>query len=93
MYADTGRLHLEVRDDGSGFDMGRAHDGIGLQNMRDRLGAVGGHVEITSQPGQGTLVAATAPFDDYVPSRPASSRDGNSAQSAAAHRLDRVEPA
>jgi signal transduction histidine kinase len=29
--------------------------------MRDRLGAVGGHAHITSQPGQGTLVAATVP--------------------------------
>jgi signal transduction histidine kinase len=50
-----------VRDDGPGFDVSQARDGIGLQNMRDRLGAVGGHAHITSQPGQGTLVAATVP--------------------------------
>jgi signal transduction histidine kinase len=61
LYATADRLHLEVRDNGPGFDVAAAHDGIGLQNMRDRLGAVHGSVEIISQPGQGTLVAATAP--------------------------------
>jgi signal transduction histidine kinase len=55
------QLHLDVRDDGPGFDLSAAHDGVGLQNMRDRLGAVRGSVEIVSQPGRGTLVAATAP--------------------------------
>jgi signal transduction histidine kinase len=64
LHSDDRQLHLEVRDDGPGFDVDRAHDGIGLQNMRDRLGAVGGHVEITSQPGEGTLVAAAAPIGE-----------------------------
>jgi len=77
LYTDTDRLHLEVRDDGLGFDPARAHDGIGLQNMRDRLGAVGGRVEITSHPGQGTLVAATAPLNDSVVNPPAASPDGH----------------
>ena len=79
-YTDTDRLHLEVRDDGRGFDPARAHDGIGLQNMRDRLGAVGGGVEITSHPGQGTLVAATAPLIDSVVNTPASSPDRHPTQ-------------
>ncbi|MBV9414244.1 MAG: hypothetical protein JO363_04625 [Solirubrobacterales bacterium] len=70
LYTTTDRLHLEVRDDGPGFDIGGAHDGIGLQNMRDRLGAVGGHVEIRSHPGRGTEVAAAAPLSD----RPAANR-------------------
>jgi signal transduction histidine kinase len=61
LYSDDKQLHLEVRDDGPGFDVSQARDGIGLQNMRDRLGAVGGHAHITSQPGQGTLVAAAVP--------------------------------
>jgi signal transduction histidine kinase len=62
LYADAVQLHLEVRDDGPGFDPSAAHDGVGLQNMRDRLGAVRGSVEIVSQPARGTLVAATAPL-------------------------------
>jgi signal transduction histidine kinase len=60
LYADDGGLHVEVRDDGCGFDTVSTHDGVGLQNMRDRIGAVGGHIEITSHPGQGTRVLATA---------------------------------
>jgi signal transduction histidine kinase len=61
LYSKGDQLHLEVRDDGPGFDATAAHDGIGLQNMRDRLGAVRGSVEIISQPGHGTRIAATAP--------------------------------
>jgi signal transduction histidine kinase len=64
LYTDDGQLHLEVRDDGPGFDVSRAQDGVGLQNMRDRLGAVGGHAEITSRPGEGTLVTAVAPIGE-----------------------------
>jgi signal transduction histidine kinase len=62
LYTDADRLCLKVRDDGPGFEVADTDDGVGLQNMRDRLSTVGGRIEITSQPGQGTLVAATAPF-------------------------------
>lgn len=61
LYVETGELHLEVRDDGRGFDVARAADGVGLQNMRDRLAAVGGRVDVSSEPGQGTLVVASVP--------------------------------
>lgn len=61
LYTGADRLHLEVRDDGAGFDAASVDGGIGLENMRDRLGAVGGRVEIDSQAGKGTLVAAAAP--------------------------------
>ncbi len=61
LYVVADRLHLEVRDDGQGFDVDRAREGVGLQNMRDRLGAVGGHVDVNSQPGKGALIAASVP--------------------------------
>jgi signal transduction histidine kinase len=67
LYADADQLHLEVRDDGRGYDVASVHDGDGLHNMRDRLGAVGGRVEVTSTPGEGTLVAASAPIVTRVP--------------------------
>jgi signal transduction histidine kinase len=64
LHTDADELHLEVRDDGSGFDPAAVDGGIGLENMRDRLGAIGGHVEIDSEPGHGTLVAAAAPIGE-----------------------------
>ncbi len=64
MRVDHGDVRLEVRDDGSGFDPSNAGDGMGLESMRDRLGAVGGHIDISSESGRGTVVAAAAPVGD-----------------------------
>ncbi len=61
LFTSQDELHMEVRDTGPGFDSTAASDGLGLQSMRDRLGAVGGHAEIVSTPGRGTVVAAVAP--------------------------------
>jgi signal transduction histidine kinase len=58
LYTDADELLLEVRDDGRGFDVDAVDDGVGLQNIRDRFGAVGGRVEIRSQPGHGTVMLA-----------------------------------
>ena len=56
-------LRFEVRDDGPGFDLAAAHDGVGLRNMHDRLDALHGLLEITSASGRGTVVAGTVPVD------------------------------
>lgn len=47
-----GRVLLEVRDDGSGFDPTLTHDGAGLLGMRERAGAIGARWGIRSRPGQ-----------------------------------------
>jgi signal transduction histidine kinase len=70
LRADADELLLEVRDDGRGFDVDAVADGVGLQNIRDRFGAVGGRVEIRSAPGHGTVMLAAAPLGDR------SARDG-----------------
>jgi signal transduction histidine kinase len=64
-------LRLEVRDDGPGFDSTRPSQGLGLQNMRDRIGAIAGHISITSAPGHGTLVSAAVPLDNHRRNQPA----------------------
>lgn len=57
-------LHLAVRDTGPGFHVADDGDGVGIQNMRDRIGTVGGQLEIISDPRTGTLVAASVPVND-----------------------------
>jgi signal transduction histidine kinase len=62
LVRDDGHLAFEVRDDGVGFD-DTASSGSGLQNMHDRLAAVGGEVEVRSRPGAGTTVRGRVPLD------------------------------
>ena len=59
--ADAGRrIVLEVHDDGPGFKQRLASKGTGLQNMNDRVAAVGGELAIDSRPGAGTWIHAEA---------------------------------
>jgi signal transduction histidine kinase len=55
-------LRFEIRDDGPGFANGASRDGAGLENMRDRVAAVGGRLRIDSTPGDGTRVVGTIPI-------------------------------
>jgi signal transduction histidine kinase len=54
-------LAFEVTDDGQGFDPQRTPMGSGLQNMADRLAALGGTVEVRSRRGEGTTVLGRLP--------------------------------
>lgn len=58
-------LWVEVRDNGQGFDAGAAakKKSFGLLGMRERALALGGRVDITSAPGQGTVIGVTIPID------------------------------
>jgi signal transduction histidine kinase len=53
-----GTLVFEVADDGSGFEPA---GGAGIQNMTDRITALGGTLEVRSAPGEGTTVAGSVP--------------------------------
>jgi signal transduction histidine kinase len=55
-------LRFEVCDDGAGFAPDAVLPGAGLANMRDRLAAVGGVLEINTAPGAGTSIAGTVPL-------------------------------
>jgi signal transduction histidine kinase len=54
-------LKFSVTDDGAGFNTGSGGTGSGLQGMADRLAAVGGELQIQSQPGHGTTVTGRLP--------------------------------
>jgi signal transduction histidine kinase len=60
---DPGVLRFEVADDGAGFDTAAAEQGHGFVNMRDRLGAIGGELEVESAPGAGTKVRGWVPVE------------------------------
>jgi len=57
-HCDLDGALLEVADDGVGMAAGKAlgASGYGLLGMRERADAVGAQLEITSGPGQGTVV-------------------------------------
>jgi PAS domain S-box-containing protein len=56
-------LELLVRDDGCGFDQDEVTDnGLGLNQMRERVNAVGGTLQIESRSGTGTSVTAQIPL-------------------------------
>ncbi|GAA3679196.1 sensor histidine kinase [Nonomuraea antimicrobica] len=52
---------LDIRDDGRGFEPQEPADGFGLDGMRQRARSVGGTLEVESEPGRGTAVAAAVP--------------------------------
>jgi signal transduction histidine kinase len=58
---DHGELVLSIRDDGRGFDRAETPLGAGLQNMADRLAALGGTLTFRSRPGAGTTIEGRAP--------------------------------
>jgi len=57
-----GRLDLVVSDDGIGFDPSHGRTTFGLLGMIERAELVGGSLEITSSPNQGTTIRARIPF-------------------------------
>jgi PAS domain S-box-containing protein len=62
-----GRLELEVRDDGVGFDVettlerAAARGSVGLLGMKERVQILGGHLEVESIQGCGTWIRLSVP--------------------------------
>ena len=58
-------IRLVVEDEGTGFDPAELEEpsnvGLGLPSVRERLEVVGGTVEASSSPGEGTRVTITVP--------------------------------
>jgi signal transduction histidine kinase len=65
--ADGQALVFSVQDDGAGFEVSEGGHGHGFVNMRDRLGAIGGELEVVSACGRGTTVTGRIPLDGAAP--------------------------
>lgn len=61
LSVNGGQLTFAIQDDGKGFDPARARQGTGLQNMTDRIEALGGRLTVDSRPGCGTRISGELP--------------------------------
>ena len=60
---DVKMLNLSIRDNGLGFVPDKVTtNGLGLNQMKERVSAVGGTLRLESQPGTGTTVIAQLPI-------------------------------
>ncbi|PIQ61506.1 MAG: hypothetical protein COV99_09105, partial [Bacteroidetes bacterium CG12_big_fil_rev_8_21_14_0_65_60_17] len=58
----AGRLVLDIRDTGCGFDTQAAPGGHGLRSMQERAHAAGGKLTMDSEPGRGTHICLEVPL-------------------------------
>jgi len=63
LWRDRRVVAFSVSDDGAGFDVRPGARGAGLTNMADRMGAVGGLLNVRSAPGEGTTVEGRLPVE------------------------------
>ena len=59
---ENGTFRLTISDDGVGFDQKQPAAGQGLANMRERIGALGGRLDVTSARGEGTRLTVELPL-------------------------------
>jgi PAS domain S-box-containing protein len=65
LHLQGGSVHLEIRDDGVGFNIEEAlGQGHGLRNMRARAQKLGTHLQIVSKPGLGVQIVIELPSLD-----------------------------
>ncbi len=65
VWTTEDRVIMEVHDNGKGFDLGKMTTtiGHGMANMQTRARSVGGEVDVSSTPGEGTTILAWVPRD------------------------------
>jgi len=62
MQSKKESLCLSIRDDGLGFDTGRARTGLGLIGIEERVKELGGSLAVRSWPDRGTLLRVEIPL-------------------------------
>ena len=60
---ETGNeIHINVRDDGKGFNVSNKRNGIGISNIMDRTESFNGQIDIESSPGKGCHTRVMLPL-------------------------------
>jgi signal transduction histidine kinase len=71
LQVDERYLKLEITDNGKGMDMTQGYEVThGLKGMRHRVIAIGGKMQIESEPGKGMFTLALIPLDAAADVRP-----------------------
>lgn len=62
---DEDQLHLIIGDKGNGFELNKddGYTGMGLKSMKERIGELKGRLDISSQPGVGTIIDIRCPWE------------------------------
>jgi signal transduction histidine kinase len=58
----NGHLHLQIVDNGQGFDSSKSTGGLGLTNIQERVNRLNGTLAIVSKPKHGTTVKLEIPY-------------------------------
>jgi signal transduction histidine kinase len=69
LIEERGEIHLEVADDGEGFDLSdlpsiQRAGHFGLVGMAERAERIGGHLEVRSVPANGAVVSVRVPLTE-----------------------------
>jgi signal transduction histidine kinase len=62
VYTAAGLININMEDNGKGFDPDVRRSGIGISNLRNRVEAFNGNIEIRSSPGKGCHVDVSIPY-------------------------------
>ena len=62
IQADGKIIHMEISDDGKGFDTQKKRQGIGISNMLNRIESFNGTMSIESAPGKGCKMLIAIPY-------------------------------
>lgn len=64
---ETDSLSVTVEDDGQGFDPEQVTPGLGQKSLASRVQYLSGHMDLVTQPGEGTSVEVRAPYEPAGP--------------------------
>lgn len=68
---DDNVVHVDIEDDGAGFDLSSALQqtedgrGLGIIGMKERVHLIDGDLQIYSAPGKGSRISLTIPLEPY----------------------------